>query len=530
MPALPKMVQFRAYPSIRLLLLACLGAYLSHLLSPGAESLLVISSLSAIFWALAEIWALQSYRTSKNLRSSLYVTTVICIGALYMHFYEVEKSSKQELLQQYVHLEWSQIDIEAKITSFAHASRKWEIEIIRLSNQYEIPVVGLKGECFIEEQELLSTGFKPSKGDRIKATVQVLPASEYTSASKFTGRFKVLMLYDCADSWYVGGLEKLHRRIYANLQQAFEGSSSLQDLSVAMVLGLKSNVSATIRDLFQKVGLSHVLAVSGMHVGMLLLPFWWVIPFFWRKESTKWLFIINCGLLLLFYSKITGSPASVVRASSMAILLIVAKLWRLNSRPMNTLGFIALCLLIITPSSIADIGFQLSFFAVACIFMVFQPIETLIPIKFRWRRAYRFLIGPMLFTNCLQLAMYPLTALYFGIHSMVAPVANLIFLPFLSLMLFPLFILAALLGRFFPEWITLCVDYLLNHFIAILNNMLSLPYAYLLVEGVQYELIVLGIALIIGLNLLSFPKWRWKWLILMLLLLCGFELKELYNL
>lgn len=529
MPAQPALLQLRAYPAIRILVLAFLGAAISYGLSLSYKTCLITGIICVLLCSLIESYKPKNYRLSKNLRTTGYLILLMCMGALCMSYYQQEKSNQMRLKQYYESLIWSDISIEAIITSFTHAGEKWQIEVLNAANQEEIQMHGLEAYLFIEKQELLSTGFQPKKGDRIQAVVQVLPAPDYLAEATFKAQFKTRMLYQCKKSSRVSALESMHRVLQSRLNQSFAESEKLQSLSKAILLGMRSAVSNEMKERFQRAGLSHILAVSGMHVGMLLLPFWWVMPLFWRKNETKWLFLSMCASLLLLYCIITGSSASVVRASSMALILLIAKLWRLNSRPMNTLSVVALGMLIINPAAITDLGFQLSFLAVACIFLVFQPIESLIPINIRWKGSYRYLGGPLLFTTTLQIAMFPLTALYFGMHSLIAPLANLIFLPFLSLVLFPLFIFGVMLGKHIPAFIVQTADFVFGYFLDVLDYLLLWPHAYWEVNTPSIQIVLLLLGVIFGLNLLPFPKWRWKWVIIMLLMGCIFRLSELYS-
>jgi len=151
----------------------------------------------------------------------------------------------------------------------------------------------------------------------------------------------------------------------------------------ALLLGNKGSLDKDIKSDFSKAGAMHVLAVSGLHVGIVLALLTTIISRFKKWFSKKKALLISI-LLLWIYAAITGFPLSVVRACFMFTLLSLSLLSNRQNNLLNTLFFSAFVLLLINPKWLFDIGFQLSYMAMLGIFL-FQPVlEDAIYIRNRW--------------------------------------------------------------------------------------------------------------------------------------------------
>ena len=147
-------------------------------------------------------------------------------------------------------------------------------------------------------------------------------------------------------------------------------------VSTAILLGDKSNLNTETKRSFGNTGAMHLLAVSGLHVGIIYTLFVFIFSFFSRFISKKKsLFIIL--LLLWFYALITGFSPSVSRAVFMFTVLGIAKSTSNSYSPTNSLFFSGFILLLINPLYIYDIGFQLSYLAMLGIFIFYKPFVAI---------------------------------------------------------------------------------------------------------------------------------------------------------
>lgn len=144
-------------------------------------------------------------------------------------------------------------------------------------------------------------------------------------------------------------------------------------VGAALCLGSKSALSDELKNEYASTGAMHVLAISGLHVGIIFTFLLFIFGKF-KTRKTLWLVLkILCTISLLWiYALFTGGSPSVLRAALMFSFVTIAVYIRSNSSTYNTLSSAAICLLIYDPALLFDVGFQLSFTAVAGI-VYFQP-------------------------------------------------------------------------------------------------------------------------------------------------------------
>ncbi len=220
-------------------------------------------------------------------------------------------------------------------------------------------------------------------------------------------------------------------RIRSALNQLFSDENS--GLARAIILGDRSDLDSDLRTGFSRAGLAHLMAVSGMHVGFILLPVWFILPWFRRSMLFRCIGLALGGSLLLFYAGITGFSVSVSRASIMAFFLMLARLFHKPGTSMNILGAAALLLLLNDPIMLFDVGFQLSFLAVAIILTTLPGTRYLLPQKHRYRKTgalFQFVMVSVL----VQGGLYPLLIHYFQEFSVAGPLSNTLAVPFVQFM------------------------------------------------------------------------------------------------
>lgn len=244
------------------------------------------------------------------------------------------------------------------------------------------------------------------------------------------------------------GMEDMRLRVMSNLnliRQNFLSSvvrifpePSASFLS-GILVGARQNISTEIKDDFKLTGLSHILAISGMHVAILtgfLVLLLGGIP--------RWIrFGLIAGILVVF-ALLVGASASVVRAVIMGIVTLLALTNFRQSNTFNALCLAGLLLLIFNPKLlIFDIGFQLSFLAVSGIVWFYNPLliklKKVVKINFVWE-----IVAMTLSAQALTL---PVVAWNFGTISLISPVANVLVLPILPFLMLCGF-LSGVLGIF----------------------------------------------------------------------------------
>lgn len=208
-----------------------------------------------------------------------------------------------------------------------------------------------------------------------------------------------------------------------------------QELAVlsALLVGYKGLLDDEIRQVYSSVGAMHILAVSGLHVGLVygvVLLFLSLLP----KRKT-WLFTrLFLALASLWaYVLITGFSPSVNRAALMFSMLAIGQLLGLRSNSFNTLAAAAFILLVVDPSMLFSLGFQLSFVAVLSILIFYPLIHSLIQVKSWILKPIWSLVA---ISAAAQLLTAPLTLYYFGQFPTLFLFTNLVAIPLATLVLY----------------------------------------------------------------------------------------------
>ncbi|MEW6008597.1 MAG: ComEC/Rec2 family competence protein [Candidatus Omnitrophota bacterium] len=214
----------------------------------------------------------------------------------------------------------------------------------------------------------------------------------------------------------------------------------LPDLSAtfysAIILGIRGADFIDLSDIFVKTGTAHILAISGLHVGIVVFVFLLFLKAIGVKQKLR--FII-CILGLIFYCLLTGMRPSVLRASLMAIFLLVGFLIEREGTIFNSLALAALLILLFEPRFLFDVGFQLSFMSVLgiivltpCFIKSFQPtLKASAATKLSC--ILKFFIYAFFVSTTAWLATAPLIMYYFKIITPIAIFANIIIVPSLTI-------------------------------------------------------------------------------------------------
>jgi competence protein ComEC len=176
------------------------------------------------------------------------------------------------------------------------------------------------------------------------------------------------------------------------------------------------------------------MAVSGLHVGFIVMPMWLLIPFVWSYQIGRHLGFGLMATVLITYCGITGFPASVVRASVMALLAAFARIYRHPREPINLMALAALLILVVDPDSLWDTGFQLSFSAVAILLTVLPTIQRLLPERMN-RKPWSMITGLVLVSVVVQIGLYPILASEFGEYSIAGTITNMAGIPLTQVMI-----------------------------------------------------------------------------------------------
>ena len=218
----------------------------------------------------------------------------------------------------------------------------------------------------------------------------------------------------------------LRRHVRSSIRSNLSGTPAA--LLEGVLLGDKSQVPDSIREAFSRSGVSHVLAVSGLHVGLVAAGAFFLTRAMGAGQVGG---SVLTSLCVWTYALITGLPASVIRASCVACLVVWARCLRLRMSGLNALGVAGVMILVVRPMELHGLGFQLSFAATAGILLLHRPLTDLLA-SLGGRRWRTWLAVPVAVSVAAQLATAPIIVTAFGQLSVVATAANLIVVPLLS--------------------------------------------------------------------------------------------------
>jgi competence protein ComEC len=242
----------------------------------------------------------------------------------------------------------------------------------------------------------------------------------------------------------------------------------------ALLVGDRSFLDPQLRNDFADVGAVHILAVSGLHVGIIYLLFLSVFNFLLREKMRLFKFFLILAVLW-GYAAFTGFSPSVLRAATMFSFIAAGKY---NSRYVNTYNMIAasaLFLLAVNPLLITQIGFQLSYLAVIGIVFFHPKFHALLVIENKY---IDMLWSLVCVSFAAQLATFPLSIYYFHQFPMLFMITNIVVIPLATLILY--FGVAWVVLLWIPfvsdilGWITIIFTRILNTFVELIN---TIPFA-----------------------------------------------------
>ena len=244
------------------------------------------------------------------------------------------------------------------------------------------------------------------------------------------------------------GMTPMQQRIALYLKSKM-GDNSQSAILTAFVTGSKESIGKSTKETFRSSGAAHLLALSGLHVGILFMILNRITALFsltLAARRMRVLVVVGCTAAFL---AITGFIPSLARAIIMAAICSIAKVWGYRIARAETLVITAFLLICYNPQVVASIGFQLSFAAMAGIMLIMPTLsESLERVMGRWRgrgMASRTICwcaeriaAPLLLTISCQITTLPLCLYYFQSFSNYYLITNLIAIPVVAITLYML--------------------------------------------------------------------------------------------
>lgn len=442
---------------IRLSLFFLLGIYLGIQFSFSVETLFVGIGISLLILVLFHLLYLKSFKINypfSILASLIFVAVGILSSSIQKpenqknHFTHFVKEKK---------IQWVQVEI-TEVLKANDYNYKYLVNVNYLDS------IQTHGKLLLQiSKENTQEGLLV--GDNSLIYAELFPFENPKNPQAFNYKkymHNQLVFYQAKPKVYVHQTNAASSSLLANADQlrntiqeklAEAGFNNMQlGLIQALLLGQKKQIDPETYANFSKAGVVHILAVSGLHVGIVLMLLQWVFkPIDYLKKGSyfKTLLIV---LLLWGFALIAGFSPSVTRAVTMFSLFAVALNMKRKTNTINLLCLSLFPILIIHPHFILQVGFQLSYAAVFSIVMLQPKLYSLYQPKF-----YVDKISWSVFTvtTSAQLGVLPFSLYYFHQFPGLFILANMLIIPFLGILLGGgiVVIIFTLLGWFTDFWV-----------------------------------------------------------------------------
>ena len=500
------------YPLLRLLLFYLCGIGLADVLYMHVEALAWYSLCGVLifFLLLLLVWVSRFRVACGVISVMLFLLLGIC------NYSHVRGNADYE---------WKSEELlyEARVLTEPHARQRsvlCEVEVTAVCDSFAWYGVDRKILAYIEpndEAEALLPGDVLCFKGRIQKPQNFSDSLTFDYARYVVMQGAAGTVYLPCQNWYRVGEEvtlrermlRLRHRLSERYMRVFFEGDILGVLS-ALTLGDKRGLSTEIRSLYSDVGVAHVLALSGLHVGIIYGVLSFALCGLLRRRNLRWLCELLAIAMLWTFVLLVGMSASVVRAVTMCTLYAFAR-WLSDdsSSSLHVLSLTALGMLLVRPLYLFDVSFQLSFMAMVSILW----IEPYLGELFRKRSIHPILaypVGIVSMSLAAQLGTFPLVLHQFGTFPTYFLITNLLVVPVLFVILLATLLWWALTLIGFLE-LAQKLALLLQHLVELFNNCLyhiaQWPGAVQSVEGYNAFSVLFTYLFIFFVGLFFIKKW-----------------------
>jgi competence protein ComEC len=365
-------------------------------------------------------------------------------------------------------------------------SKKYNFKIEAVKEKGKWIEKEIQGLLYIEKDQLTQTIFQ---GDRALGTFNIQPIASAKNPKEFDqksyykrkgishrifcqgGNFQILH-----DEKYFS-LLRISEFLNSRIQRIFDSTienENVRNTLFALTLGQKKELSEEIKKNYRNAGAAHLLAVSGLHMGIVYLLVSSFLSLFSALPGQK-IFRSSIIILVLFsYAFLTGFSSSAFRAALMLGAYEIGTLFKRQNSSWNSLGLAGMIICLMDPNSLFDVGFQLSFSAMVGIFFFYQKLTRNLEIP---SRILQNIWKILALTISVTITTTPLLLYYFGEIHLYGILTNL-FSGMAATLVISLFILCIIFNFSFPPilpYATRILSLILDHFNTLLKNISELP-------------------------------------------------------
>lgn len=318
-----------------------------------------------------------------------------------------------------------------------------------------------------------------------------------TDASRFTNRQRLVMAED--------------------IRAIIAGDAG--GMAAALITGMRSGISFDVVDNMRNSGLAHLLAISGLHMGLLCGAAFFFSRFLLSRSEyltlhypiKKWAAVIAIGAGVV-YVILSGGSTPTVRAFIMVSILFLGVLVDRKAISLRLVAIAAMVILVLSPEAVLSVSFQMSFAAVVALVAAYEKVNMrwlkLSQQSRGWVRKAVFYIGTMLFTTLVaELAIAPFALFHFNKLVQYGLIANLVAMPVMASWVMPCIVAYLVLYPFGLGQLALYpMSYGLEVIMYVAETVSHTPGSYSLIPSMGLVPLVL-----ITLGALWFAIWRTRW-------------------
>lgn len=415
---------FQRFPFVRLTLALVIGLWIGWEFAPNLSIIVVLGVMLMLVFALTTIWTLTS-----SLQWINGVSWLFLVGAIGILLMPPLKTVPLEVVGKTVEITGFVTKQQTKGKGYVELT-----VLVENSSQYQIYLIDKK-------LQLLITGVDSFYvNSRIAFKSKLIPIYPTNSQFRFDYNRYLLnrgvvatafadTLLPLAPKYsFTQLIPRLANFANSHLKRSYQNIGFKEDelgVMLALLDGDKSEISKSVKEDYQKSGTTHILAVSGMHVGiiaeLLLGLFAWLDGF--KMRRTKVVIVV---LLLWLYTIIAGLEPSIIRATIMFSILITTRQLQREASLVNALFLSAFIILVLMPNSIFDAGFWLSYLAVGSIILFYPKIERLwSPKQYLFKKIWELVA----ITLSAQIATAPYVFYLFGTFPTYFLFSNMLIIP-----------------------------------------------------------------------------------------------------
>ncbi len=363
--------------AIKLLLFVIMGILINNYINKYSISSSTLIVTQICFLILLGFCYKKSFLASLISYTLFFIIAFNCSNMNYWN-----KINKQRVIESY---KGNKINIEARINTVKTTSQGSFLESVLLNiGDYDISsfrvqsLIKTKGDCkYLNDGNIISFNGKISriKPPRNPASfnAKLFYSRKGIYHESYLNSKDIKVLNNQSEKSNI--LQQIRSYFDKSIKSCFE---DLQHASIvsALCLGDKSEMSKATKNSFISTGSIHVLAVSGLHVGIiytLALALIKCIPFSNRLTTIQPIFLIG---ILILYALLTNHPNSVVRASMMLSIFLIGKAFSKFTSPYHIVCLSAITILLINPDALFQISFQFSYLALLGIMFFYKRLST----------------------------------------------------------------------------------------------------------------------------------------------------------